>query len=187
MSGMTEGQDKKGNDMKKLKRKLLRKAAKIAVNSLKDSAVKSATESLNGSGQAGQSREKPASKTTGSITVREMRRSDRPEVMELMREAFSPKAALTSDHDAVFSRNISECLSDSRFIDGFVFAYKESDDSLWGYAIVAHGFSTELGKPCMWIQDLYLREEARGLGLAREFSDYIETVYPGETNIEVDA
>lgn len=174
---MTEGQDKKGNDMKKLKRKLLRKAAKIAVDSLKDNAVKSATKSLSGSGQ---SWEKPASKTIGSITVREMRRSDRPEVMVMMREAFFSEAPLTADTDAAFSRTISECLSDSKFLDGFVFAYKDADDSLWGYALVAHGFSTQTGKPCMWIDDLYLREEARGLGLTSSFLSYMGEVYGGE-------
>ena len=181
---MTEGQDKKGNDMKKLKRKILKKAAIIAVDSLKDNAVKSATESLSVSGQ---SREKPASKTVGSITVRQMRRSDRPEVMVMMREAFFSEAPLTADSDAVFSRTISECLSDSKFLDGFVFAYKDAEDSLWGYALVAHGFNTGSGKPCAWTEELYLREEARGLGLESEFLSYIRDVYPVEEIIDVDA
>ncbi len=157
----------------------MRKAARIAFDSLKDSAVKSAAESVTDKKTA-QSPEKASSKTVGSIVIREMRKSDRPEVMEMMREALPAKAVLTKDSDAVFKRNISECLSDSRFLDGFVFAYKEAEDSLWGYALVAHGFSTEAGKPCMWTDDLYLREEASDLGLTEAFRDYMGEVYSGE-------
>ena len=165
--------------MKKLRRKIMRKAARIAFDSLKDSAVKSAAESVTDKKTA-QSPEKPSSKTVGSIVIREMRKNDRTEVVEMMREALLAKEALTKDSDAVFKRNISECLSDSTFLDGYVFAYKEAEDSLWGYALVAHGFSTEAGKPCMWTDDLYLREEARGLGLTPAFLSYIGDMYPDE-------
>ena len=166
--------------MKKIKRKIMRKAAKFAFNTLKDSAVKSVTVSGSGNEQASQSREKTVQKTVGSIVIREMRRSDRAEVIEMMREACSSKAALTADSDKIFGRNITECLSDRKYIDGFVFAYKDAENSLWGYAIVAHCFNIQSGKPCMWIEDLYLREEAKGLGLTSAFLNYMEEVYPGE-------
>ena len=160
--------------MKKLKRKIVRKVAKFAFNTLKESAVKSATGSGTENKQTAQQLEKPAPKTVGSIVIRKMRRSDRAEVMEMMREAYSSKAANTSDSDEISGRNIDECLSGSKLLDGFVFAYKDAENSLWGYALVAHGFSIKSGKPCMRIEDLYLREEARGLGLTSAFKSYIE-------------
>ena len=43
-----------------------------------------------------------------------------------------------------------------------------------GYAMIAKSFSTEFGKPCMWIEDLYIREAYRGTGLGSKFLDYIE-------------
>ena len=47
-----------------------------------------------------------------------------------------------------------------------------------GYAMVAKSFSTEFGKPCMWIEDLFLKETARGLGFGTGFLRYIEEKYP---------
>ena len=165
---------------KKLRRKILRRAAKFAFDTLADSAAKPATGSGSGSEKAGQGKEKPAPKTVGSIVIRELRRNDRTEVTEMMREALKAKAALTTESDAVFKRNIAECLSDRKLLDGFVFAYKDADDSLWGYALVGHGFSIETGKPCIRIEELYLREEARDLGLTQAFRDYMGEVYAGE-------
>ena len=49
---------------------------------------------------------------------------------------------------------------------------------LLGYAMIAHSFSTEYGKRCIWIEDLYLKEEARGLGLASAFLEFIKKQYP---------
>lgn len=172
--------------MKKLRRKLIRKAAKFAFNTLKDSAVKSVTVSGTENERPAQNSEKPAPKISGSIIMREMRRSDRTEVIEMMREAFSSKSALTADSDEVFGRNTDECLSGRKFLDGFVFAYKDAEDSLWGYALVAHGFNIQSGKPCMRIEDLYLREEARGLGLTSAFISYIEEIFKNEESEKTD-
>ena len=45
--------------------------------------------------------------------------------------------------------------------------------------MVAKSFSTEFGKPCIWIEDLYIKDEYRGLGLGSKFLDYIEKKYQG--------
>lgn len=39
-------------------------------------------------------------------------------------------------------------------------------------------FSTEFGKPCIWIEDLYIYEEYRGKGIGTDFFAYIEKKYP---------
>ena len=38
--------------------------------------------------------------------------------------------------------------------------------------------STEFGKTCMWIEDLYIKDAYRGLGIGSEFLNYIEKKYP---------
>ena len=45
--------------------------------------------------------------------------------------------------------------------------------------MIAKSFSTEFGKPCIWIEDLFLTEESRGLGLGRLMISYIEEKYEG--------
>jgi len=44
--------------------------------------------------------------------------------------------------------------------------------------MIAKSFSTEFGKPCIWIEDLYLKEEYRGVGIGSSFFQYLEKEYP---------
>jgi GNAT superfamily N-acetyltransferase len=53
----------------------------------------------------------------------------------------------------------------------------EPKDIVLGYAMIAHSFSTEYGRPCIWIEDLYLAEEARGKGLASQFLEFLTEKY----------
>lgn len=44
--------------------------------------------------------------------------------------------------------------------------------------MVTKSFSTEFGKICIWIEDLYLKEYCRGKGIIPEFINYLKSVYP---------
>ena len=44
--------------------------------------------------------------------------------------------------------------------------------------MVAKSFSTEFGKHCIWIEDLYIKDEYRGMGLGSMALKYIEEKYP---------
>ena len=44
--------------------------------------------------------------------------------------------------------------------------------------MVAKSFSTEFGKPCIWIEDIYIKESCRGQGLGTQFLNFIEAKYP---------
>lgn len=112
------------------------------------------------------------------VLIRKMEERDRSEVIEMMRVFYSSDAVHTDGSDDIFSRDVSECVSDSPFAEGFVFP-DQSGSGLLGYAMLAHSFSTEYGMHCVWVEDIYLREEARGKGLASVFFDHIQSSYPG--------
>ena len=44
--------------------------------------------------------------------------------------------------------------------------------------MIAKSFSTEFGRPCMWIEDIYIKESCRGTGIGSKFIDYIGKKYP---------
>ena len=53
--------------------------------------------------------------------------------------------------------------------------------------MVSKGFSTEAGKVCIRIEDLYVKSEYRGLGLGGKFFDFLEKKYPDTViKLEVD-
>ena len=113
--------------------------------------------------------------------MRKMEERDRAEVLEMMRVFYASDAVHTDGSDEIFARDIDECISESPFAEGFVFP-DPADGHLLGYAMLAHSFSTEFGMHCVWIEDIYLKEEARGKGLASGFFEYIRNVYPDALN-----
>jgi GNAT superfamily N-acetyltransferase len=44
--------------------------------------------------------------------------------------------------------------------------------------MLAKSYSTEFGRRCIWIEDIYLSEEYRGFGIGSEFFKLIEESYP---------
>ena len=42
----------------------------------------------------------------------------------------------------------------------------------------AKSFSTEFGKPCLWIEDLYIKEAYRGQSRGVRFLEYLRERYP---------
>jgi GNAT superfamily N-acetyltransferase len=50
------------------------------------------------------------------------------------------------------------------------------DDQPAGYAVFFRTFSTFLGKPGLYLEDLYVRPEARGLGAGRAMLEHLATI-----------
>ena len=108
--------------------------------------------------------------------IREMREGDREAVTEMMRVFYASPALFTNGSEEIFARDIDACLSCSPYIEGYIF---EGDDGIQGYGMVAKSFSTEFGLPCIWIEDIYIKEKYRGCGIGSCFIAYIEQKYKG--------
>ena len=109
-----------------------------------------------------------------STTIRKMIESDKENVREMMRVFYASPAVLSNGSDEIFENDIENCVNDSPYLEGFLF---ESDGEVQGYGMIAKSFSTEFGKPCIWIEDLYLKPEYRGLGIGSMFFEYLEKTY----------
>ncbi len=105
-----------------------------------------------------------------------MTESHRPDVMEMMQTFYSSPAVATNGSAEIFENDINECLSDSPYLEGFIF---ENDGKTAGYSMIAHSFSTEYGRKCLWIEDIYLKPEYRGMGAAGMLFQFLEAKYPG--------
>ena len=101
---------------------------------------------------------------------------DTDAVLEMMREFYSSPAVFTSGSDEIFISDIENCINNSDYLEGYVI---EKSDEIQGYAMIAKSFSTEFGKPCIWIEDLYIKEQYRGMGLGKMFLDFITEKYTG--------
>lgn len=104
-----------------------------------------------------------------------MEERDRDQVLDMMRVFYASPAVLSNGSEEIFRADIDHCISKSPYLEGYVF---ENAGNIQGYGMVARSFSTEFGKPCIWIEDLYIKEEYRGLGIGSLFLQHVECKYP---------
>ena len=107
-------------------------------------------------------------------TIRTMTREDKSIVIDMMRVFYASPAVLSNGSEEIFEADIENCVNESPYLEGFIF---ESNGEIQGYGMIAKSFSTEFGKPCIWIEDLYLKPEYRGLGIGSMFFAYLEKTY----------
>ena len=110
-----------------------------------------------------------------SSTIRQIEEKDRQQILEMMRAFYASEAVFSNGSEEIFNTDITNCISDNPYIEGYVF---ENGNSIQGYAMLAKSYSTEFGKPCIWIEDIYLKDEYRGLGIGSRFFQFIEEKYP---------
>ena len=111
-----------------------------------------------------------------NYSIRPMKASDKAEVTEMMRAFYASEAVHTNGSEEVFSNDVEACTSDNPFASGYVFT--REDSSVCGYSMLAHSYSTEYGRPVIWIEDLFLEEDARGKGLGIRLFDLVKEKYP---------
>lgn len=108
--------------------------------------------------------------------IRLMNREDKTSVLDMMRVFYASEAVLSNGSEEIFVSDIENCVNDSPYLEGYIL---EEDGEIQGYAMIAKSFSTEFGKPCIWIEDLYVKEPYRGMGLGSGFLKFIVDKYPG--------
>ena len=106
--------------------------------------------------------------------IRKMVRDDKDMIINMMRVFYASPAVLSNGSEEIFEADVENCVNDSPYLEGFVF---EENGEVQGYGMIAKSFSTEFGKPCIWVEDLYLKAEYRGLGIGTKFFEYLEQNY----------
>jgi len=109
------------------------------------------------------------------ITIRPLEEKDRQQILEMMRTFYSSEAVFSNGSEEIFNTDIDNCIGDNPYIEGYVF---EDNSNIQGYAMLAKSYSTEFGKSCIWIEDIYVKDEYRGLGIGSRFLNFVEENYP---------
>ena len=111
-----------------------------------------------------------------SVSIRKMTEADRGSVVNMMRTFYHSPAVWTNGSEDIYHNDVTACVTNNPYAEGFIF---EEDNQIIGYGMIAKSFSTEFGKSCIWIEDLYLKEEHRGKGIGGSFFTFLEREYPG--------
>lgn len=118
-------------------------------------------------------------------SIRLMTINDKEAVIDMMRVFYTSPAVLSNGSEEIFLSDVENCVNDNPYLEGYII---ENTNDVQGYAMVAKSFSTEFGKHCIWIEDLYIKDEYRGMGLGSMALKYIEEKYPNALfRLEVEA
>jgi len=117
------------------------------------------------------------------LLIRKMRASDEDEVFAMMRVFYDSPAVQHDSSDAVLRQDIADCVGDMPLLDGYVFEY---GCAVAGYAMVSLGYSTEVGGLSPWIEDIYLKEQYRGRGIAEAFFQKLPELYPAARRFKLE-
>lgn len=109
-----------------------------------------------------------------ATNIRKMTRNDKNTIIDMMRVFYASPAVLSNGSEEIFEADVENCVNESPYLEGFVF---EENEEILGYGMIAKSFSTEFGKPCIWVEDLYLKPEYRGQGIGSKFFEYLEQNY----------
>lgn len=109
------------------------------------------------------------------MQIRKMTGGDEKDVLSMMEVFYTSPAVSTDGSEEIFRNDFAQCIGGNPFLSGFIL---EDGGKIAGYAMLAHSFSTEFGKPCVWVEDLYLKPEARGKGYGPVFLSFVREHYP---------
>lgn len=110
--------------------------------------------------------------------IRPMQETDKDCVIDMMRVFYASPAVLSNGSEEIFRNDVENCIGECPYLEGYIFQSTQKLEEIQGYAMVAKSFSTEFGKPCIWIEDLFIKSEYRGGGIGTSFFNYIEEKYP---------
>lgn len=115
---------------------------------------------------------------TDEITIRRIKRDDKPKLLQIMEEFYGSPALLHHTQKDVLSRVIDDCISDMPFLRGYIAVDGAKD--IVGYTMLSVGYSTEYGGIGVMIEDLCVVPEARGRGIGAKLIEHVCDTYIGK-------
>lgn len=108
--------------------------------------------------------------------LRKITKEDISKLLQLMKEFYHSPAVLHPVPETHFKSTIHEVLSGSPYTDLYVW---EQSGEISGYALTAKTWSNEAGGPVIWLEEIYISEACRGMGLGSLLLRQLEEEYRG--------
>lgn len=119
-----------------------------------------------------------------SLEIRKLREEDKELFLSFLHKFYHSEAVLHPT-DSVLHLNIfKEIIRSDTYLLCYIFEYENQNA---GYALLSKSFCPEVGGSIIWIEQLYINEEFRGKGIAKEFLSFIENEFsPDRIRLEVE-
>ena len=118
------------------------------------------------------------------LEIRKLHKDDKELFLEFLHKFYHSEAVLHPTDRQLHLNIFNEIIRSDTYLLCYVFTI---DGENTGYALLSKSFCPEVGGSIIWIEQLYINEEHRGKGIAREFLSFIEKEFsPDRIRLEVE-
>ena len=110
------------------------------------------------------------------LTIRDITTADRDIVIPMVVDFYHSDAVDHVVPTEILERSFDAAADPGEPLLRGILFYQ--DGKLAGYAYLTFCYSAEVGGRCVFIEEIFLKEEFRGLGLGREIMAWMESEYP---------
>jgi len=108
------------------------------------------------------------------ISIEKLNSFKKDELFNMMNEFYSSPAVFTNGSKEIFEADLAECLKGD-ILEGYFIKHSLN---IIGYFMITKAFSTEFGKPVIWLEDLYIKKDYRYNHYSDNVFEFIEDKYP---------
>ncbi len=118
--------------------------------------------------------------------IRKITPADRQAYISMVTDFYTSDAVCHSVDPSHFERTFDELIKRDTYAEGYIF--ETHDNVITGYALLAKTFSQEAGGMVIWVEEIYIKPEFRGMGQGREFlNSIISRLGNGVSRIRLEA
>lgn len=112
-----------------------------------------------------------------NVNFRRFSPDDKEKFFVMVKKFYAPPAVLHFPSDDVMLSAFDGAINMPELVRGYIF---ECNGKPAGYSIVSMKFETEVGGMAAWIEELFVEEEFRGLGIGHKFFEFLEEELKGK-------
>ena len=110
--------------------------------------------------------------------IRPMNPGDRQAYISMAAAFYASDAVIRKVTVQVVESVFDDIIAGSPHIEGYMLLDEAGAGA--GYALLAHSFSQEAGGRVLWVDEIYIRPEYRGIGLAKELLSFVKEHFAGK-------
>ena len=105
------------------------------------------------------------------LTIRKLTANDKELFLSFLQSFYHSEAVLHPTDSKLHLNIFNEIIRSENYLLCYVFEYDKKNA---GYALLSKSFCPEVGGSIVWIEQLYINEEHRQKGIAKELLSFIE-------------